>query len=372
MSSIASTLELRSLPIYLGAQTAWTREKHDERREIWRHESGARVFVPAIDGPDLADLLGHAAATISKAEQRSHDDVLADLLWYRFDKLHLRRDAPGNSLGLEDGLGLHGAFRDVILASAQAARDPRRSYLGGRRAQDVDAYLEDVRLIPSVPGSFVLRALLPLTIDETGGEIRLPLVGPAATEVRRVSTTVLAATHAATTTALQVAQGGSLDLWTDSVAAGVSSNLCDALSRLTGEGDEGSDAEIQISWTWAAPQDVAGPVGIARGLAPVLAAGGDFLRDVSDDRHIRMVGLVTKLHRASPKGPGEITVAGHIEGWEETSRSLRLPLDERTYHEAIAAHDRGQSVRVSATVRRNPTRRFEVLEVEDLRVIADS
>ena len=64
----------------------------------------------------------------------------------------------------------------------------------------------------------------------------------------------------------------------EAVPLGVSSNLCDALSRLTGLAEDraGGDVELRIAWTWLAPNEPANAVIIPRGLAPVIAAGGDF------------------------------------------------------------------------------------------------
>ncbi len=366
MEPPAEFLDIEAVLLYLGAN-GWEVERRDERRSIWRHTSGARVFVPGLLSSDSTDLLRIAVQEIAQAENRHQDELTIDLAWRQFDKLHIRRDAPTSTLPLTEGIDLHGALHDAIVAAARASSEPRASFTG-RRPLAVEAYLDRVRLIPSVAGSFVVRALLPLDIAPEQG--RLPIVGPAAPTVRRIATTLLRATAGAVEAAKAVALGAPMDRWDEAVVLGVSSNLCDALSRLTGPVDEpsGGDVHMRIDWTWAAPDEPAPPVTVPRGLAPVLAAGGDFLHGQPEEHSVRIIGLVTKLHREQAAGPGEVTVRGQVENWDAGPRAVRFELDEPTYRAAIAAHDAGESVRVIALVRRSD-RGLVVVRVEDFQVL---
>lgn len=359
-------LDPDGVTLYLRAN-GWEVERRDTRRSIWRHGSGARVFVPGLSSSDSFDLMHVAFREIAQAEGREEAELAIDLSWRQFDKLHLTREAPASGLRLTDGLDLHGALHDAIVAAARASSEPRSSF-SGRRPLAVESYLDRVWLIPSVPGSYVVRALLPL--DEPPEQERLEIIGPAAPRVRRVATTLLRASASAVATAQAIAQGGSLDRWDASVAGGVSSNLCDALARLTGSSDElfGGDAHLRIAWTWAAPDEPSPAVTIPRGLAPVLAAGGDFLRGQPEEHTIRVIGLVTKLHREEASGAGEVTVRGHIENWDASARAVRFELDEPTYRSAIGAHEEGLSVRATALVRRTD-RGLDVVRVEDFEVL---
>jgi hypothetical protein len=234
--------------LYLRAN-GWEVERQDARRSIWVHGTGARVFVPGTPAVDSADLLRTAVQEIARAEGHAEEELMIDLAWRQFDKLHVRRDAPQSALLLNEALDLHGALYDAIVAAARASSEPRASYTG-RRPLTVESYVDRVLLIPSMPGSFVVRALLPL--DEPPDQERLPLVGPAAPEVRAIATTLLRAAAGTVETAREVAQGAPLTRWTEAVPLGVSSNLCDALSRLTGlaEDRSGGDVELRIAWTW--------------------------------------------------------------------------------------------------------------------------
>jgi len=359
-------LDAEGIILYLRAN-GWELERRDARRSIWRHSSGARVFVPGSPSSDSRELLRVAFQEIAQAEDRTHEELAIDLAWQQFDKLHLHREASAGGLLLADGLDLHIALRDAIVAAARASSEPRSSF-SGRRPLAVEAYIDRVRLIPAVPGSFVVRALLPL--DAPPEQEPLALIGVVSPKVRRIATTLLRASAEVVETAQAVAQGAPPSKWDDSVPFGVSANLCDALTRLTGSLDEpgGGDAQLRIAWSWVAPEEPSPTVTIPRGLAPIIAAGADFLRGEPEEHTIRIVGLVTKLHREEASGPGEVTVRGHIESWDASSRAVRLELDERTYRAALAAHDAGLSVKSTALVRRTD-RGLTVVRVEDFHVL---
>jgi hypothetical protein len=361
VTHLANQLEPADLRDYLRL-AGWSPERADDRRSVWLHRSGAQVFVPGQRLSDYEQLLDLAVVGIARAEERDADDVVSDLTWRQYDKFYVRRPSPSSSLPLEEAIGFHEALGDLIVSAARASWEPRPSYRGPRPGR-VISYLERVRLIPSVPGSFVARALLPLnTLEGTP----LPLVGPAEPAVRDVSTTILRATGAAVESARAIALGSSNSLWDDAVQEGVSANLCDALARLSGrDAEASSQVDLRIDWTWAAPDDPMSPVSVPAGLAPILDYGSDYLRGGPEEHTIRITGLVTHLHREKGTGPGEITVRGYIEQWDAGSRALRVELDEGTYRQAISAHEAGTTVRLTAQVRR-AMGRVEVVHVVDL------
>jgi len=263
---------------------------------------------------------------------------------------------------------MHIALSDLIVAGARASIEKRRAFTGGRRPAQIELYLDRVRILPSIPGSFVARALLPLSTDLDNP---LPMIGPAQPTVRLIATTMMEASKAAVSVAEQFANGDvDLAAWDNAVEFGVSANLCDALSRLCGYGEETfpSNCELSVDWTWSTPSqpDISGVL-ISAGLASTLALGGQYLQTSTEESSIWITGLVTRLHRESALGPGQITVKGYVEGLDSGQRSLKVELDEGTYHEAIAAHDNGHTVNIGATVRRN-ARSLEVVRVNSFQV----
>jgi hypothetical protein len=353
----AVTTYLRSL--------GWLAERQDSRRSIWRHESGARVFVPGQRGPDYGQLMEMAVREIALVEHRDRDDIAVDLAWRAFDKLHVRRASRATALPMAAALDLHEALERLIVAAARATADRRRPSYSGRLSQRVETIIDEVQMLPSLAGSFIVRALLPV---DALAAAQPALPGFPEPAQRRVAATIATAARTAVSTARQVATGAPLERWDDAVEDGVSANLCDALARLTGEGDSAADVDIRVEWTWDAPRAEAPLVVVNAGLAPVLDAGADYLRGEPEEHVILLTGLVTKLHREAATGPGEVTVRGLIENWDVGNRTLRVELDETTYREAITAHDLGKFVRARALVERTP-RGLDVLRVEDFQAL---
>ena len=367
MSSSSGGADWPALAAYLAA-SGWTQtDRADDRRAIWVDSNDVRIFVPTQWGPDSEELMSVALAKLARSESRPVSDVRTDLEWSRYDKLVVQRETDSaSSLPFDDGLALHSASHDLIVASALATHEPRGSYGGGRRSSYVNGYLDAVRLIPSIAGSFVVRALLPLRVQQLSSEyVERQLPGTEATSNGRLATSmIIKAATRAVTTATSVG-AGDLDLgaWDLAVGSGVSSNLCDALARMTGHESQGSDVRISVDFTWMEPASVsAETLEIPRGLAPVLNAGSEYLKERGAEEQIQMIGMVTNLHREPASGPGEITLKGAILGEGSRSRSVRFELDEESYHMALRAHDEGTPLELQATIRRE-RRRLSVVAV---------
>lgn len=362
-------VDVQALPLYLSTAGGWERVRSNDRRQIWHHVSGARIFVPNQAGSDFPALIDEAVQQIAGIERRDAEDVEVDLTWFMYDTLHVRRIGADHGLALEDGLEFHQGIRDLVLSAAQASRT-RRPIHSGRRPIDVGNYLDRVRLIPATEGSYVAHALLPLALDDE--QSPLPTVVPVSDDARAVSTTVLESTEAAVRTASQVAAGAPLADWDEAIAQGVSANLCEAMSRLLGERDEANDVELIIRWTWAAPRLDSSAITVPVHLRQQLEQGRDYLTPGLEADRITMAGRVTRLRREAMVGPGQVTVKGVIEGSGPATRTIAFELDEATYGEAIRAHEDGRLVHVKAQVETSPGRRTEVRSVEDFRVVSDS
>jgi len=361
-------LDIESLRDYLRVHN-WVLVESNSNRSIWsERRSEVRVFVANTEQVDFEGLADLAIQHIAEVEDRSESDVRLDISWAGWDKFSARRETATASLPMSEAVDMHVALSDLIVAGARASIEKRRIFSGGRRPAQIVRYLDRVRILPSTPGSFVARALLPLSTDLNNS---LPLIGPAQSTVRLIATTMMVASKTAVSVAERFARGEvDLTAWDDAVAVGVSANLCDALARLCGYGEErfSSNCNLTVDWTWSAPdQAELSSVDISAGLAGTLALGSQYLQSDTEESSIWITGLITRLHRDSAIGPGEITIKGYIEGLDSGPRSLKVELDEGTYHEAVAAHDNGHTVSLGATVRRT-ARSLDVIRVNTFQV----
>jgi hypothetical protein len=339
----------------------WTLRRTDDLKQIWTSEVGTNVILPLTHLADFEALLDDLVRRVAADENRAEDDVLTDLSWPAYDKLvaRARADERSPAIPLQEALALNNALRDLIVAAARAADRPQASFRGGWSSA-VGSYYDQVRMIPSQPGSFVLRALLPLNAEPPN---ELLFETTDTTSIRKVTRTLMSGVAAAQSAAEEHAAGASPSVFEDAVAQGVSADLLDALVRLGGPEGDPSALEVGVSWTYAAPEPAATPVRIQAGLIPVIAQGAAILRGAPEEVVAAVTGLVVRLHRETPLGPGEITVQGFVESEVGSStRNVKIELDEPAYEDAIAAHRDGRTVLVRCIVRYGV--RLEVVRVE--------
>lgn len=344
-----STLEIAHVRYYL-EQRGWRLDKSDDRREIWLASTGTRTLLPRRRLDDFAALLAEVVERVARVEGRDEDDVIVEMSWPGYDKLTARTHAnsPSSAVLLQEAIDSTGALRDLVVASARASESRQANFRGGWSA-NVARYFDQVKMIPSLPGSFTLRALLPIN-PEPPDQLLVPSIDTA--NIRSVTRTLVSAVRAAKQAAVERVGGGEDNVFEDAVQQGVSAELLDALVRLGGMEHEPADLEVGVAWTYAAPEPPAQPVRIEAGLLPSLAEGASILRRAVDEVPAVMTGSVTRLHREQGLGPGEVTVYGFLEaGTDSSTRTMTFELDEATYEVAIGAHRTGETVRVACTVR---------------------
>lgn len=242
------SLDLEHVRNYLRLD-GWTISKQDDRRSIWTSPDSTRLLLPVERLGDYIELMAEVVQKVSAAAHRSEDDVLIDMSWPGYDKLTARThaDSPSPAIPLQDAINASDALRDLVVAAARAAENPQPSFRGGWSA-NVGQYFDQVRMIPSMPGSFTLRALLPIN-PEPPEELLLQDVDTA--NIRAVTRTLLSGVHAAAHAAVQRVEGGPITVFRDAVPAGVSAELLDAIVRLGGMETQAGAIEIGVAWTFA-------------------------------------------------------------------------------------------------------------------------
>jgi hypothetical protein len=357
-----SAVDTAHLEFFL-AHHGWERIRSDDELSVWsKGEGGLPVRIALGRGRDFDSLMEDAIERVADQESKDIDDLLIEVSWPGFDKLSARTrvEEHSSAVPLHEALSLHGALRDLVVAAARASESPQPSYRGGW-SNRVGSYFDQVRMIPSRPGSFTLRALLPLTPDDPD-EILFETVDD--TSTRDVARTLLRAVESARVTAVEIANGAPIDLMSEVVPLGVSADLLDAMVRLGGSHLTATSVELTLAWTYAAPEEPPNPIVIPAGIMPVLASSAEMLQGAPEEIQAKVSGLVVRLHRAAPVGDGEITIDGFIEtNAGSSTRSVRVELHEDLYEQAIQAHRDGVPVHLECVVRLGT--RVKVLRVED-------
>ncbi len=348
-SGLLASLEINHVRDYL-RQMGWRVDKSNEDREIWVADDETRVLLPRRRLDDFVSLAAELVVRVAANARRSEDDVLIELSWPGYDKLTARThaDSASPAVPIQEAIGATDALRDLVVAAARASESRQANFRGGW-SSTVGRYFDRVQMIPSMPGSFTLRALLPINA-EPPEQLLLPALDTAS--IRSVSRTLISGVRAARDAAEARSQGAGTNVFDAAVSEGVSAELLDALVRLGGPEGETSAVELGVTWTYSAPEPRSEPIRIEPGLLPVLAEGVAVLRASVEEVSAVLTGSVTRLHREPNIGAGEVTVQGYLDaGAGSSTRSMKFELDEYSYSRAIAAHRDGSTVRVACIVR---------------------
>jgi hypothetical protein len=282
----------------------------------------------------MSDLL----KTLEVAEQRSQLGILRDITSTAADVVSVPAnyaEAADGSMPINDGVSFTQLARDMMLAAACAAVNPRPAYLRRKPTRAVE-YLNALRLGLPERGSFVLNIVsrVPPALKTATGRLMFPVEDPFERQVTITLARALAATQQA---AVSAASSGDLDSFRDAIQAGVSANLCEALAGLGAFVDMTKGLEIGFSWsrTRPAPPSVSNRVILSDDSMLVIREAGRLLRASSPQEDFELYGVVFRLERALDAESGKIVVLGFVDG---QPRRITVELTAKDYDLAVRAH----------------------------------
>lgn len=314
---------------------------------IWYNTDGCEVLVPSSD--DLADTDLRVAEILSELtaiEGRPADEIAGDINT-PFDDIQLYRTFPGEDfMSLGEALLVLRSVRDLISAAARTVVDGPRPFFPGGPPGLAAELLRRIQLGPDRPADHFFTVRIPLNpaLPENGHpQIQAEVARLGRQVGHRLRAAVIAAQSAAARAAEQ-----DLSAFDESVAAGVSANLCKALSRLAGR-QHAQPFEIAFRWGRGLPSDVpADTVRFPGGAGAVIQAGALRLRQLIIPEASTITGLVESLHGESPNTGWRIKVRGDLltSSDVEIDRLMWVGLDSQAaYDQAIVAHRSQQRVR---------------------------
>lgn len=341
-------------------EQGWQIDRTNDQRAIWTRDD-AGIFLPQQVDSNF-DLLMSRAIGVLQDHEATNIDVGWHLEWPGWDRLQ-SRIAGESWIGLKASLDKQQALFDIIESIAWSRATPdKQSFRGGNRPRSVRDYIGASRAVPSVQGSFIMRAILPLYESNQSSMLEHQRFRDFTVAIP----TVLSTASIAANDVLR--HGAPLDRWDEAFErAGVTANLLDALVRHV-EADKGihPNTTVDISLTYSVEKrltaDTHQSVQMPVYIRDVLEVGSSHLRRAPEQQTLRSIGLVTKLERQKKIGAGHVTVTGSIEGWDTRHRSLRFELDEESYSEAVHAHESGRQVSARVVAVRKRTR-IEVAHV---------
>lgn len=344
---------------YLRANGWRESEYVPERTSIWSLENGSdggyEILLPLRrDFKDFVNRVSEALQTLEVAEQRSQLEILQELGTASADIVRVRvnsSDAANGSIPLDDGVDLFQRAREMMLAAACAAVEPRSQYQTRKPNKAVE-YLSKVHVGQTERGSYVVNLLSRVAPDleaATSSSIEnvTTLFPRTAFEAddpfERLVTRTLARALAATRTAAEhSAATGTIEYFDNAVASGVSANLCEAIVGMNESGG-GMGVEVGLRWAPARPARDTPSVQVSfpADTMPIIGEAARIFRKTPPQEGFEVEGYVVKLARREVDGEGVVNVASFV---EESPRLINVKLDTEDYDRAIQAHKSGLRV----------------------------
>jgi hypothetical protein len=353
---MSRTLQVDDIMSYL-AHRGWHRSDETWRSaSIWRHDR-AEVLVPARDGlGDAAARVRDIVDTLAEVEGRGADTIARDIDWAQTDtqsyRLHTVGSMPGAVPLREQIDALRAVQRLVGSAGRVVAEGPRASFTGGP-PRVVTNVLDTVHLDASEQSPHELFVRIPAG----------PVEGSVVPIGREVTRQVHEALTVLNDTVRHFVVEAGVVAFDQTVTAGVSAELCDAVSRLGGRDREN---RFVVGFGWGhglGPALPTEPLDFPRGTGVILHEVATRLRGIDSAGLATISGLVESLHGDPAAERWRLKIRGELlnERGERRTRRVWVRLADRSeYDRAIAAHREGQAVEASGTLRVRPRVEIEV------------
>jgi len=351
---------------YLRAR-GWTQE-HAFRdiESYWSFSDDRQELVVPLKA-ELGDYtlrMSELVDRLAEAEERSHWEVVKDLLTANMDVVSLRvrnEDAADGSISLNGGVDLFDNARALLLSAARATIEPRALFIGGP-PREVSRYLKKVRMGQTERGSYVVNLLSPIA----GTPARRQGDEPSMFDVReyeaetRFSRSVIAMLNKALRSTQEAAERSKDDptyrAFVNAVHSGVSANLCEALVKIQESGEEqGLHVDLRWAYTLPEPGRQRETFEFESSSVPVIRDGAAVLRETDPYENYLLIGRVVTLHRDQVVDLGQVTIKGNV---DDVTRHVLVDLGGDDYSEAVIAHDSGAWVRVQGRLRNKGPRWF--------------
>ena len=318
---------------------------------------------------DYALRMGELLDTLAIAENRSQAAVLTDLLTTYADVIRIRIDDPemkDGTVPIEVNAEIAQKVRDLFLAAACSATE-LRAFWHRRKPQQAVDQVRKLRVGQSERGSYVVTV-----ISRVSPALHAPQNGQlfdVEPFERRVTQMLASSLSALDRTAATAALSQQYAVFGKAVSEGVSANLCDAVTGLSGDEDRDRRLEFTFAWSPARPvePDVPSRVKFGPDRISVIREASRVMKELEPLDDFELEGAVVKLDRPLEQTDGRVTVMGTIDG---KPRNVTLELEGSHYDLAISAHQHQQPFRCVGRLERQG-RGFVLRDARDFAVVKD-
>lgn len=354
-TSINDAAALRSITpsalVAYALSEGWAKaESFGDHSDVYQRANSPELILPGTDSlADYPEVVGSVLHILSAEEGRDELQLFRDLAGADRDVIRVRSPEAGDdgSVSIDAGVELVLQARDMLLAAACAAKDPRAAYRAGK-VKDAASYMDRVRLGQTEQGSFIVTLLAPVppALDLLGQGAFWPVEAEEPFD-RKVTRTLAKALDASRRAAESAVRGNGMAAFQQAVSSGVNANLCDALATLI---DKGNGLEVSLTWARTRPTpEKRKVVRFSESEGDIFREAASRFRSLEPRPDETLTAFVVALDRQPDAGDGKVSLKTFLDGQPVSVRATLPPV---MYHQAISAHDASQSVTVTGDLKR--------------------
>ncbi len=353
----------------------WTRVRYEPCDAY----HGAEALVPLWPQyADYARRLEDVVRVIAQVEHRTASDVMDDLSGVDHDLVRFRRvdvSSPPGELPVSVAAQFTASVRDLLSASAMAARQPRPFYTAGRPASEVATFLRTARRAAARPGSYVIDVKTPVEpVTQLSWSLHeaTPLTTESAGESfnRRAVRHLVQGLSSLEILLGQVAADQAPSV-TEHVSAGLNANICDAVAAVLDS--EAQSFDVSVAWAIRQPMRTPKATSVqfsSTALEWILSISRS-LKAAAPAEDVELYGLVTRLKRPPQKSRlwvGEASLLAVLDNRVVTIQAVDV--QEEAYATLARAHRQKRAITCRGSLdRRGP--RITLRHVRDVQASDD-
>ncbi len=325
-------------------------ESFGEHSDVYQRTGSPELILPGTDSlGDYPEVVSSILQILSGEEGRDELQLFRDLVGSDRDVIRVRAPEADDdgSVSIDAGVELVLQARDMLLAAACAAKEPRALYRAGK-VKDAANYMERVRLGQTEQGSFIVTLLAPVppALDLLSQGAFWPIETEEPFD-RKVTRTLAKALDASRRAAESAVRGNGMSAFQQAVSSGVNANMCEALATLI---DKGKGLEVSVTWARTRPTpEKRKVVRFSESEGEIFREAAARFRSLEPRPDETLNAFVFALDRPQDSAEGKVSLKTFLDGQPV---SIRATLPPEMYHRALGAHDAKQSVTVTGDLKR--------------------
>jgi len=332
------TINPKRFSKYLEANNWVLDSKLSDIALIWHRKeeeySNYEILMPTSKSlKDYNDRLLEAIDILADFYNKELLTVINDIIGFYTDIIKIQlihSDVEDGTILFEDGIKLIDNAHDMLNAAALSTLSKKKSF-SGNKPNEVTDFLDSLRLGQTEVGSYIINILAPLNFEEEFtlfGEQNISFE-------RKITKTLSNGLKSLKNATEEYKVTREFSVFLETIDKGVSSNLCKAVSELSGENrDKKVNIEIEYFNSIDKPQKVH-KYDFEKEEVQIIEEAASYLDEDFWFEQYTIQGFVTRLARDEDDEEGKITLDCYV---EDKRKKVNVNLNKKQYDKAILAH----------------------------------